>query len=75
MKESLCSLKTEERVNFLGKKWLTTNEAAIYLGSTAGSVRNRVYRGQLTPKKFYGRCLFNKDELDRLIEMSEWRSK
>ena len=52
------------------KVWLTTSEAAKYLGTTEAGVRNRVYRRQLKAYKFYGRNMFKRDELDRLIESS-----
>lgn len=52
------------------KKWFTTKEAAEYLGITPGGVRNRVWRGQLFPKKYQGRLYFDKSELNRLIEYS-----
>lgn len=68
-----CSLTIERDKPFLEKNWLTTGEAAIYLGSTPGGVRNRVYKGQLKPRKLYGRLLFKRDELDRLIETSSRR--
>jgi excisionase family DNA binding protein len=52
------------------QKWLNAREAAQYLRTSVGSVRNMVYRGQLTPYKPFGRLLFNRCELDRAIEIS-----
>ncbi len=57
------------------KVWLTTSEAAEYLGTTEGGIRNRVYRKQLKAYKFYERNLFKREELDRLIESSQRRFK
>lgn len=50
--------------------WLTTKAAAEYLGTTAGGIRNMVYRGQLIPYKPFGRLLFKRSDLDRRVESS-----
>jgi hypothetical protein len=50
------------------KEWFTSREAAVYMGTTPGSIRNQVYRGQLTPYKRLGRLYFKKSELDRQIQ-------
>lgn len=53
------------------RKWLTTKEAAEYLGTTPGGIRTRVYRQQLRPHKPFGRngkSYFKREELDRLME-------
>lgn len=55
------------------KKFLTTQEAAIYLGTTPSAIRNRVYRRQLYPNRFFGRLMFRRADLDRLIETSNHR--
>jgi len=47
--------------------WLSTEDAAAYLRTTAGSIRNLVYRRRLSCYKPFGRLLFNRDELDRLV--------
>jgi len=54
----------------LNKKWLTSNEAAIYLGTTSAGIRNQVWRGQLVPYKRLGRLYFERDDLDRQITFS-----
>jgi hypothetical protein len=59
---------TNERLDW--RKYLTTREAAAYVGSTPAGIRNRVYRRQLLPKKFFGRLMFRRADLDRLIEAS-----
>lgn len=54
-------------------KWLTTEQAAIYMGCSQGSLRNRVYRGHIAVYKPFGhngRCFFKRDELDQLLEAS-----
>lgn len=58
-------------------KWLTTVQAAIYLGKvrrdgkpSVGAIRNLIYRKKLKAYKFIGRCLISRLELDRLIELS-----
>lgn len=64
------------------KKWLTTEETAIYLGKltktgmpSVGAIRNMVYRGQLIPYKPFGRLLFKRAELDHKVESSKGREK
>jgi len=56
--------------DFLTKPWLTTKEAALYLGISEGAIRNQVWRGQLTSYKRLGRLYINREELDRQIETS-----
>lgn len=75
MSKETCrsSLKIEQN-KFSGGKWLNTKQAAEYLGTTDGGVRNRVYRGQLAVYKPFGKLglsYFKKSELDRLIETSK----
>ena len=52
------------------KRWLRTNEVALYLGITAGAVRVMAHRGQLSPKKYCGRNYFCRNEIDDLIGTS-----
>ena len=58
-------------------KWLDTIQTAIYLkkfrkdgNPSVGAIRNLVYRGKLRARKFFGRLLFNRLELDHLISSS-----
>ncbi len=59
-------------------KWLTTEQAAKYLGKfrrkdgtpSVGAIRNMIYRKQLVARKFFGRILINRSELDQLIRLS-----
>lgn len=61
------------------KRWLRTNEVALYLGTTQGAIRNLVLRGKLFPKKCYGRNFYDKAEIDNLLDSptiqrrSKWR--
>jgi len=50
--------------------WLSAKEAAAYLRTSVGQIRNMVYRGQLKAYKPYGRLLFSRRELDSFIENS-----
>jgi excisionase family DNA binding protein len=50
--------------------WLTTKEAAHYLRTSQGGIRNMVWRGQLYCYKPHGRLLFKKSDLDRVVERS-----
>jgi hypothetical protein len=67
----------DERV--LGSRWIDAIEAAILLKRfkrrshsipSVGAIRNMVYRGQLHARKFFGRVLFDRYEIDRLIAAS-----
>lgn len=49
------------------KRWLRTNEVALYLGITVGAVRVMAHRGQLTPNKYCGRNYYCRTEIDDLI--------
>lgn len=57
--------------------WLTTREAAIYIRAfddngnpCPGRIRNLVGQRKLTPHKPFGRLLFSRVELKKLIEAS-----
>lgn len=52
------------------KRWLKTDEVALYLGSTREAVKKLYQRGQLSANKFCGRLYFNREQLDLLIENS-----
>lgn len=54
------------------KRWLRTDELALYLGTSQGAIRNMVLRGKLSPKKCFGRNFFDRDYIDELIESSSW---
>ena len=73
MKYNTGSLKNE--YEFLSKKkWLTTRELAIYLGTSAQGVRSLIYRGLISPRKPFssrGKSYFKREEVDSFIECSE----
>lgn len=50
------------------KTWLTTAEAASYLGKTRNALWLLVSRGLLVKRKWQGRLYFKKTEIDRLLE-------
>jgi hypothetical protein len=52
------------------KRWLRTDEVALYLGTTVGAIKQMVHRRQLAPKKYCGRNYFSRDEIDGLIDSS-----
>ena len=53
--------------------WLSTKEAAAYLRISIGSLKNRIYRGEVFPKKFGKLNRFLKKDLDRLVGVSNER--
>lgn len=52
------------------RRWLRTDEVALYLGISKMAVKHMVMRGRLAPKKFSGRLYYDRGELDRRIENS-----
>ncbi|MDZ4660036.1 MAG: helix-turn-helix domain-containing protein [Pseudomonadota bacterium] len=52
------------------KRWLRTDEVALYLGSTREAVKKLYQRGKLAAHKFCGRLYFDRELLDQLIERS-----
>ena len=52
------------------KRWLRTDEVALYLGTTREAVKKMVVRGKLEPRKFAGRNYFSREDLDGRIENS-----
>lgn len=50
-------------------KWMKTSEAAQYLRTSIGSIKNMVYRGQLISRKVGRRNLFLRDDLDRAVKI------
>lgn len=47
--------------------WLNTTQTASFLGTTEQQVRNLVWQGRLQAHKPFGRLLFSRAELERLI--------
>ena len=52
------------------KRWLRTDEVALYLGTTRESIKKLVLRKRLQPKKLFGRLYFDRNAIDGLIENS-----
>lgn len=50
--------------------WLNSHEAAEYLRTSKGGLRQMVYRGLLKPYKLGRSSRFKRSELDKLIESS-----
>jgi len=48
-----------------GRRWLTVEHAAEYLGRTPEAIRGLVKRGELTAFKPDGRLQLDREELDR----------
>ena len=61
----------EEQEFFGNLKWLKSEDAAKYLRTSVGQIRNMVYRGQLKARKFQNRLYFKRRELDYLLETSK----
>ena len=53
--------------------WLTTKEAAVYLRKSVNSIHTLVSRKKLRARKFNNRLYFKKEELDYLLETSQFR--
>ncbi len=53
------------------KRWLRTEEVALYLGTSVGAVRVMVHRKQLNPRKYCSRNYFCRFEIDDLIGKSQ----
>jgi len=60
------------------QEWLSTEEAATLLKKfrkkdgkpSLGAIHTMIWRRQLSARKFFGRLMFNRTELDRLIAFS-----
>lgn len=60
-----------QRMNLLrAKRMLTREEAAEYLGCSPSTIDNLVADGKLTPSYYTRRPMFDRFQLDRLIEES-----
>lgn len=55
--------------------WLTTEEAACYIRKTSNALRIAVHKGHIHARKFRRRLYFRKDELDALIDTSEFNRR
>ncbi len=50
--------------------WMNSEEAATYLRRTPNAIRILICRGKLRRRKWNGRLLFKKIELDLMLESS-----
>lgn len=53
--------------------WLTTKETAVYLRKSVNAIHTLVSRRKLRARKFSNRLYFKKEELDYLIETSQFK--
>jgi hypothetical protein len=51
-----------------GITWMTTSDAARYLGKSKNALWLLVSRGLLIKRKWQGRLYFKKSEIDRMLE-------
>jgi hypothetical protein len=51
-----------------GLTWMTTKDAARYLGKSKNALWLLVSRGLLIKRKWQGRLYFKKSEIDRMLE-------
>lgn len=77
MKEASARLSLSHSEPFEGSEWMSASEAALYLRifskdgrPCTARIRNLVNQGRIPFYKPYGRLLFRKSELERLIESS-----
>lgn len=68
MSDTLNSLKNGSTLFFENLKWLTAKEAAFYLRTSVGQIRNMVYRNQIRSYRFKNRLRFLRTDLDRLLK-------
>ena len=52
------------------KRFLNTKELSHYLGRTQQAIRDLACRRKLPYRKFCGRLMFDKSEIDKLINAS-----
>ena len=52
------------------KRWLKTDEVALYLGSTREAVKKLYQRGRISANKFGGRLYFDRNQIDLILENS-----
>ena len=55
--------------------YLTTEQAAVYLGLSVEALRMRVYRGQLPTRRLGRHLRFKRSELDQLLVFAAERRR
>jgi excisionase family DNA binding protein len=69
---SHVNLQFETRALLEKLKWLTSKEACHYLGfSSVAVLRNLVHQRRIPFYKPFGRLLFKRSELDKLVEATK----
>ena len=56
--------------HILKKVWLSTDEAALYLGKSKNAIWLLVSKGHLIKRKWNRRLYFKRAELDQILEES-----
>lgn len=64
--ENLC--EADLMKNLDRRRWLNAREMAIYLGTTVNSIRALAQREKIVAYKPFGKLLFDREEVDRMIE-------
>ena len=59
--------KKTPSIDYEHRKWLNSEEAAEYLGTTVGNIRNLRWKGKIPAHKPFGKLLFDRAQLDRLV--------
>ena len=72
--QSVCQQTCNSDCFFGNLIWLSTKEAAAYLRLSVGALKNKIYRGEIFPRKFGRLNRFNRKELDRLLGIPNERS-
>lgn len=67
---SVHAVSNDSAVLFNNRIWLSTDEAAQYLGKTKNAIWILLCRGLLIKRKWRRRLYFKRAELDRLLETS-----
>lgn len=53
----------------MNKKWLTVEDACVYLNRSKNAIYHLVSKGIIKKRKFAGRLYFKESELDALIDL------
>lgn len=70
--ENIDSIVRDPAESLGNVRWLTTGEAAQYLRVSISSIKTMIYRGQIRVHKLGRRNRYRRDELERLITLSNF---
>lgn len=56
---------TDPLAPLVAQRYLDVAACAVYLGRSQDAVRHMVKRGQIPHRKWHGRVIFDREELDR----------